>query len=370
MKSGHAILLNRSLRRGLVLASVLLAGKHELLLATRRHIAMFLVLVHRVVETTEETTLDRRLVHDDGILLILAAVATNGYDSIVTERQIVHTENVHHTGFHKRTRRMAEKLGVLVHTLGEVQCEDTHGLLAHRGLVGISGRLIVIRERDRRGHVTENHVRVNLAMSLIRRAEILGLKSNQKRFRFCRINLFNARTKPFGPVADIRRRCGNLPVHETEHGTHQTTRVGFNGDRGVKRGPRNAGVGVNCERVLGRTKHRRKLVGFLCLRHKDTIEIDGCTFLDTSFLHPRQRLCLQKVKHHKRRRVLGDTGDQREILDNAHGMAFGSFNRTDKSPRRAVKLARSQKLARLFHGSLNATKMADRRVLRQTTENL
>ncbi len=92
---------------------------------------MFLILLHRRLQTTEEATLHGRLVHDDGVLLIVATVATNGNDGIMTERKIVHSKNVHHTRLHERTRRMTEKLGVLIDTLGEVQGEDTHRLLTH-----------------------------------------------------------------------------------------------------------------------------------------------------------------------------------------------------------------------------------------------
>ncbi len=139
MECRHTILLHSSLRRGLVLASVLLAREHELLLTTRRHIAVLLILVHRGLQSTEEPALHSRLVHDDGVLLIVATVARNGYDGVVSERQIVHPQNVHHAGFHQRTTRMAEKLGVLVHALGMVEREDAHRLLTHGRLIGISG---------------------------------------------------------------------------------------------------------------------------------------------------------------------------------------------------------------------------------------
>lgn len=77
---------------------------------------------------------------------------------------------------------MTEKLRVLVHTLGEIQGEHTHRLLTHGRLIGISRRLIVIRERNRRRHMTQNHVRVNLAVRVVLGSEILGLESNQQGF--------------------------------------------------------------------------------------------------------------------------------------------------------------------------------------------
>lgn len=235
MERRHAILLNRSLRRGLVLASVLLAREHELLLATRRHIAVLLVLVHRRLQTPEESTLDGRLVHDDGVLLIVATVARNGYDGVMPERQVVHSQNVHHACLDKRTARVAEKLGVLIDALGVIQGEHTHCLLAHGGLVGISRRLVVIRERDRRRHMTQDHVRVNFAVGVVLGAKILGLQSNEQGLGLCRINVLDTRPEPLGPIVRFLGRLGDLSVDETEHRAHETTRVGLNCERAVER---------------------------------------------------------------------------------------------------------------------------------------
>ena len=57
---------------------------------------------------------------------------------------------------------MSESIKALLVVLGE----DTHGLLAHRTLIRISGRLVVVREGDRARQTSENHAGVNLRVGI------------------------------------------------------------------------------------------------------------------------------------------------------------------------------------------------------------
>ena len=59
MKDRNAILTDCCVTCVLELASIVLLRTHELLLASRGHVTMLLVLVHRVVETAKQTSVDR-----------------------------------------------------------------------------------------------------------------------------------------------------------------------------------------------------------------------------------------------------------------------------------------------------------------------
>ncbi len=163
--------------------------------------------------------------------------------------------------------------------------------------------------------MTENHVRVNLAVGIAFRSEILGLKCDEKGFRLGGVNLFDTRTEPFRPVLRITGSLRNLSVHETEHRTHETTCVGLNRKAAVKRRPSDAGMRMNREGMLGRAKHRSQHVGLLRVGHQNAVEIDGSAFLHTRLFNPRERLILEEVKNDERGRMLGNAGEHREILD-------------------------------------------------------
>ena len=58
VKDRNAILTDCCVTCVLELASVVLLRTHELLLASRGHVTMLLVLVHRVVESAKQTSVD------------------------------------------------------------------------------------------------------------------------------------------------------------------------------------------------------------------------------------------------------------------------------------------------------------------------
>lgn len=204
---------------------------------------------------------------------------------------------------------------------------------------------------------------MDLAVRVVIGTEILGLKRDEKRLGLCGINLLHRRTEPLRPIIDFLGRLGDFAIDETEHGTHETTRIGLNRQAAVERRPRNAGVRMNDEGMLGGTKHRGQHIGLLGVRHENAVEIHRRAFVDTSFLDPRKRLLLEEVENDERGRMLGDTGENGEILDDTNRMTLRSLDGADEAPGGTVKLARCEKLTGLLHRSLNATKMADRRVL-------
>ena len=131
MEHRNPVLIDRCVACVLELARIVLLRTHELLLTTRSHITMLLVLVHRIVQTTEQTAVYGRPVHDDRVLLIVSTVAGNGDNRIHSERHLLHLQNVHGPCFDDRAADGTEHVGILVQAFGEVGRVDTHGLLTH-----------------------------------------------------------------------------------------------------------------------------------------------------------------------------------------------------------------------------------------------
>lgn len=66
----------------------------------------------------------------------------------LTCRQLSEAEVLHRACGDQGLLRVPEDMGQGVHADMEIGDVDTHGLLAHGGLVGVPGRLVVIREGD------------------------------------------------------------------------------------------------------------------------------------------------------------------------------------------------------------------------------
>ncbi len=190
----------------------------------------------------------------------------------------------------------------------------------------------MVREGNGRRHVPQDHVRVDFAMSVVLGSKILGLQGNEERLRLRGVDVLDARTEPLGPIVEFLGRLRDGTVHEAEHGAHQTTCVGLDGKGAVERRPRNAGVGMNGERMLGLTENLRENIGLLRVGHENSVEVDGGALLHARLLDPRQGLLLEKVKHDERRRVLCDTRKHGEILDNADRVALRGLDGAHKSP--------------------------------------
>ena len=90
MENGNTVLIDRRVTGVLELASVVLLWAHKLLLPTRSHVAVLLILIHRVIQTAEQTAIHSRPIHDDRVLLVVATVAGNGYNRIHSKRHLLH----------------------------------------------------------------------------------------------------------------------------------------------------------------------------------------------------------------------------------------------------------------------------------------
>ena len=362
----NAVLADGGVGRILVFARVVLLRLHELLLATRGDVAMLLVLVHRVVEPTEQPTLDRRPVHNDAVLLVVATVARDGDDGVDPVGHLVHLQDVHRPRLHQRTGQGQEQVAVLVQTLGVVAGVDAHCLLAHRRLIGVSRRLVVVRQWDAARHVPHNETGVNLVVGVMR-GHVLLAKGNPQGLRLGGINVFHAGLHPRGPVGSQDGELGSCP----KDGADETTCVGLD-DEGVQQGvPRHRDVGVKTERLLGGPKLVHDGLGIGGVSNDDAVQGDGSALVDVGRINPGQvALVLEEVEHRVAGDMLGDTRQEAHRLDDAHRVTLGRLHGADEPPGRAVELAGSQKLARLLHRCLDATQVAERGDIGHATEHL
>ena len=103
----------------------------------------FFLQVHvaAVVNAPEETSINSTLVHDDGIFLIVTAVAKDSDDGVLTSREFAKFELLRGTCGSKGFLWVVQDVGHRVHSNQEVREVDTHGLFTHSRLVGITRRL-------------------------------------------------------------------------------------------------------------------------------------------------------------------------------------------------------------------------------------
>ena len=86
------------------------------------------------------------LIANNGIFLVVACVASDCHDGIATSRKFFEVEQLHGLGADKRLLRVVEDMRHRVHAHRVVRSVDTHGLLAHRALISVPWRLVVVRE--------------------------------------------------------------------------------------------------------------------------------------------------------------------------------------------------------------------------------
>jgi hypothetical protein len=120
----------------------------RLLKLLQLHLPTLLLLIHvrAVVQTPKQASVDRRLVHDDRIFLVVPRVTEDSDDGVLTGGKFAEVEVFHRTGCRERLLRVVEDVGHRVHADLEVGEVDAHRLLAHRRLVGVTRRL-----EERRG---------------------------------------------------------------------------------------------------------------------------------------------------------------------------------------------------------------------------
>ena len=115
----------------------------------------------------EESSVNGTLIHHDGVLLVVARVTSNSHDTIATRWQLFEVQVLHRLGLDKWLLGIVKHMRQGIHSDLIVRSVHSHSLLTHCRLVSVSGRLVVVWERNDRGADTENHRRMNLEMSIV-----------------------------------------------------------------------------------------------------------------------------------------------------------------------------------------------------------
>ena len=124
------------------------------------------VAVGAVEARAKQAAIDGRRVHDHRVLLIVARVRGDGDDGVDAGGELAKPQVLHGAGGDERGLGVVEHVGQRVHAHVEIANVHAHGLFAHGGLVGVAGRLVVVREGDDRGADAENHRGMDLAVGV------------------------------------------------------------------------------------------------------------------------------------------------------------------------------------------------------------
>mmetsp|Transcript_57798 Transcript_57798/g.152058 ORF Transcript_57798/g.152058 Transcript_57798/m.152058 type:complete len:514 (+) Transcript_57798:764-2305(+) len=130
-------------------------------------------------EAPPEAAVEGRAVHDDGVLDIVAAVAHDRHGRVLPRSEVVELHEVQRLARAQRLLRVdqaeQERVGpvVLVHR------DAAHGLLAHRALVGVPRRLVVVGVGDEARDDAEQRERLDLEVRRVLR-DVRGLQRDEE----------------------------------------------------------------------------------------------------------------------------------------------------------------------------------------------
>lgn len=114
----------------------------------------------------EYSSVNTRLVANDGVLLVVASVASDGHDCVAPSGELFEVEEIHTLGADQWLLGIVEDMSQSVHPQEVVAGVDAHGLLSHCTLIGVSWRLIVVGERNDACANSEYHGWVDLTVGV------------------------------------------------------------------------------------------------------------------------------------------------------------------------------------------------------------
>ena len=109
----------------------------------------------------------RGLVHDDGVLYVVALEREDGDDRVGAERPLVDVEQLGALGLDHRRLRVDQQVLPDEGREREGGRREAQALLRHRRLVGVPRRLVVLRVGDDRGGDAEHGSRVELEVGVL-----------------------------------------------------------------------------------------------------------------------------------------------------------------------------------------------------------
>mmetsp|Transcript_38401 Transcript_38401/g.115055 ORF Transcript_38401/g.115055 Transcript_38401/m.115055 type:complete len:461 (-) Transcript_38401:2045-3427(-) len=136
---------------------------------------LLLIDVASIIRRTEQSAIDRALIHNERILLIVSRIDHDADDDVHSRGQFAKVEEFHGPGGAQRLLGIVEDVGHGIHTDLIIRRVNAHGLLSHGALVRITRTLIVIGKGYDRRADSQYHGGMNLAVRVrrrIRRARI------------------------------------------------------------------------------------------------------------------------------------------------------------------------------------------------------
>lgn len=129
-------------------------------------ICFLCVVVSSIEDRTEESSLNAALVQHDGVLLVVARVASDGDDGVTPRAELFEVQEVHAARDDQGLLRVVQDMSQSIHSELVVAGINTHGLLSHGGLIGVPWRLVVIWEGNDACAHAQDHRRMDLTMSV------------------------------------------------------------------------------------------------------------------------------------------------------------------------------------------------------------
>lgn len=108
------------------------------------------IVIGPVESRSEDASVNAGLVTDDGVLLVVASVASNADNCIAACRKLFEVKEIHRLSTDQRLLGIVENMGKRVHPEEVVAGVDTHCLLTHCALISVTRRLIVVWEGNDR----------------------------------------------------------------------------------------------------------------------------------------------------------------------------------------------------------------------------
>jgi len=158
---------------------------------------MILRLFVRPIEhRPEKASINGALIQHDRIFLVVARVARDRNNGVTTGRQLFKPEIFHGTSRYKWFLWIVEQVSQGVHSHLVIRSVNSHRLLSHSRLIGVSGGLVVVWKRNNWSTDAQNHWRMNFTVRKCGHfctlwPQILDWHSNHGAFFFITIDKFN-----------------------------------------------------------------------------------------------------------------------------------------------------------------------------------
>eukprot|EP00754_Rhynchopus_humris_P041554 Rhum_TRINITY_DN25108_c0_g1::Rhum_TRINITY_DN25108_c0_g1_i1::g.181333::m.181333 len=409
---GQTVLVQLVVRRPLQALRHLRVRLRELLASARPQLLRGLVAVRAIEAGTEEAAVDGAAVHDDTVLLVVPGVARDGHNGVVPGGQVVRVHVTHRLRTSKRLVRVVKHVRCGVVASKEVADVHAHGLLAHRGLVRVPRRLVVVGEGDNRGTDAEDHGRMDFAMSV---RGVLGLhnhtvlvllalhlqsvlvEGNHDRVLLLHVDqvdqlaLHQLRPRQQGVLIVLVPLVLDVLLADTclvPHDVVLVTEVVHNEQR-----PRQtSGVRPDAKLPLLQIPDNRHLL-WQVLRptlqlevadHRLRVGMDADPVTVDEDLRGGRggnlrrgdavdvlRVPLVQVRHDRGRRgSVRDLRQKGEVLDKSDGVSFGRLGRADVPPLRGVEKTGASLLTSTVNRRVQTTQVTEGAVVRQPVQHL